>query len=941
MQIGKRGWVAGLVVAAWAASGSEVQAQTEALDTAGIDRLMRESRGQARVSLHPATGAARFVRLAPAAQSRTAKAAGAAEEAEFFRSYGSIFGIRDFRADLRQVSQRTDELGYRHTVYAQYYRGVPVFAGILKSHTDARGHLYAVNGTFVPGLELSVVPTRTPQEAAAAALAKVAGDKPQAVGVTARSTRLLVFREGLVKGVPGPNRLAYEVEVGNGGDVREFVYIDARNGKWVDQYTGIHDALNRRAYDGQNIDAFPPPTYPATPFWVEGNPFPSTGTCVQGPGLPDCNDEADNVILGSKEAYDLYNRAFGRDSIDGAGAILDGIFDRGTTCPNASWNGTFTSYCPGVTGDDTVAHEWTHAYTQYTHNLIYAWQPGALNEAYSDIYGEVVDLINGRGTDTPDALRAATGCTAFTPLPPVVTVNAPPVIAGDKPAGTAQWGPAAFDLTGDLVLVNDGAGASPNDGCETPFVNAAQLAGKIAILDRGNCPFIQKAANAQVNGAVGLVVANNTTGIINMGGVDPTVTIPSLSILQTDGTAIKAQLTLGNPVNVTLTSGELGTDNSVRWLSGEDDPGFGGAIRDMWNPSCYANPGKVTETTFYVCGTADGGGVHTNSGVPNHGFALLVDGGTYNGQTVTGIGLTKAAHIYFRAMTLYQVSDTDFPDHADALEASCDDLVGQNLPSLTTGAPSGQVITAANCNQVTAAIAAVELRTPPTFCNFQPLLAQSPPTRCPAGQTQVNVFRDTFEPVATRHRRAWATSEEPVTPADFTPRSWERVTGLPDSRPGNALFGPNPDIGTCAAGGDESGVLRAMSPSFPLSGPAPFLLTFDHWVATEAGFDGGILEISVNGGAWAQVPAANFAYNAYNAALAPAPGNTNPLAGLPAFTGTDGGSVSGSWGRSHVNLNGLATTGDSIRLRLSFGNDGCTGAFGWYVDDVTVYRCQP
>ena len=59
-------------------------------------------------------------------------------------------------------------------------------------------------------------------------------------------------------------------------------------------------------------------------------------------------------------------------------------------------------------------------------------------------------------------------------------------------------------------------------------------------------------------------------------------------------------------------------------------------------------------TSSTTADTDDGGGVHSNSGVPNHGYALLVDGGTYNGVTVTGIGLTKAAHIYYRAMHDYQ-----------------------------------------------------------------------------------------------------------------------------------------------------------------------------------------------------------------------------------------------------------------------------------------------
>ena len=35
-------------------------------------------------------------------------------------------------------------------------------------------------------------------------------------------------------------------------------------------------------------------------------------------------------------------------------------------CPNANWNGTTTNYCNGVTSDDVVAHEWGHAYTEYT-----------------------------------------------------------------------------------------------------------------------------------------------------------------------------------------------------------------------------------------------------------------------------------------------------------------------------------------------------------------------------------------------------------------------------------------------------------------------------------------------------------------------------------------------------------------------------------------------
>ena len=70
---------------------------------------------------------------------------------------------------------------------------------------------------------------------------------------------------------------------------------------------------------------------------------------------------------------------------------------------------------------------------------------------------------------------------------------------------------------------------------------------------------------------------------------------------------------------------------------GEKSTAFGGAIRDMWTPTCYGDPGKVSDAEYH-CATDDDGGVHSNSGVVNHSYALLVDGGTYNGVSVTGLG---------------------------------------------------------------------------------------------------------------------------------------------------------------------------------------------------------------------------------------------------------------------------------------------------------------
>jgi Zn-dependent metalloprotease len=900
------------------------------LDPAGIERLKQRTGGRARITTSDATGAVRFAAISPGQKGdlMSSSAAPAREKASaFLREYSGLFGLADADAELQLGREQPDKFGGRHLSYYQVYRGIPVFAGVLRAHVDRDGALTVVNGNVVPQISLDPNPSRTAAEAAAAAIAVVGKDNPGRE-IYARSGLLMVYRTGLAQGIEGQNYLTWQIEVGNGSDVREFLYVDAHSGMIVDRLPGIVDAMFRRAYDGSFLPTVPP-SYPGSPFWVEGDPFPTA--------VP----EANNMITSSKETYDFYNNAFGRDSFDGAGAIMDSIFNRGYSCPNASWNGTFISFCNGLTTDDVTGHEWSHAYTEYTHGLIYAWQPGALNESYSDIFGETIDRINGRdvvGNSATDPARVG-DCTTYTTLPPRITINSPAAIAGDKRAGTAAFGPQVFALTNDVVLVDDGVGTT-NDGCETPFANSAAVAGKIAFMDRGTCGFVVKVKNAQLNGAVAAMIGNNQGGtvIVNMGGTDATITIPSLSVTQNDGTAIKAQLALVT-VNASMSRGQTGTEASTRWLVGEDDTAVGltGALRDMFVPPCYGNPGKVSDIQ-YSCDTSDNGGVHNNSGVPNHAYALIVDGGTYNGQTINGIGLTKAAHIYFRAESVYQHPTTDFPDHADAIEQSASDLIGVNLPDLVTGAPSGQIITAADVDQVKKAMLAVEMRTPPTQCNFQPLLAQNPPALCPAGSRAIDLLVDNFE----NGPGAWTVSHDAVTPADFTDRDWEISSDLPDHRAGSAFFGIDPTIGTCAPGGDESGVLHLISPQLVVPTSATSArLTFVHWVATEAGWDGGNLKISVNGGPWTLIARSNFIYNAYNRTLVTAAaGNTDPLAGQPAFSGSDGGSVDGSWGRSIIDLWPYVKPKDKVRIRFDLGTDGCGGLFGWYIDDFEFYRCR-
>ena len=143
---------------------------------------------------------------------------------------------------------------------------------------------------------------------------------------------------------------------------------------------------------------------------------------------------------------------------------------------------------------------------------------------------------------------------------------------------------------------------------------------------------------------------------------------------------------------------------------------------------------------------------------------------------------------------MYQHPASDFADHADAIEQSAADLVGVNLADLTTGAPSGQIITAADLAQVHKAMLAVEMRTPPTQCNFQPLLAQNPRGSLRAGTAFAfaDLFKDTFDSgdAWLDHWTARATRGRRTSPS-----ATGAVAGdLPDGRAGTgASSAPNPE----------------------------------------------------------------------------------------------------------------------------------------------------
>jgi len=885
-------------------------APPDAERAAAVSRLAEHA--DSPVAVDPVTGAVRLARFAPGAVAADGRST--ADKAEIFLlRHGSAFGIDAPKMDLTQARERTDRLGFRHLVRDQVFRGIPVFGGRMGLHFDAAGELVAANSSIVPGIAVDRITPDIPADLARDRMRTLVAKQKNVdpADLTAPAAELVIFDDGVIWGRVGRPHLAWMIEVTDGRGIREHLFVDAASGRLLEQISGI-EHIQRKIYEntGSNL------------VWQEGDPFPYSGS---GP-LRD--EEINNLITVAEQTYNTFANLSGGSFIswNGNDAAMRSYYDRDSMdCPNAYFNGSSTSFCEGTATDDVVAHEWTHGYTQQTHGLVYAWQSGALNESYSDIFGEIVDLLYDTGSDNPSTVREAGVCSASTnPSQINLLVDEPAAIAGSMNVRSATFNPAPpWTVTGSVEVADDGVG-NGNDACD-PLVDFTP--GKIAVVTMGSCAdrFLTPVVNAEAAGAIGVIVLNPLNDALTTMSGSGSTSIPAVFLGKSDG-AIILDAIAADEVVVTIAAGG---DGSLRWLVAEDSPAFGGAIRDMWSPECLGDPGSVFSSRYY-CGSDDNGGVHINSGVPNHAFAMLADGGAANGIEVPAIGLTRAAQIYWRAMSVYQFPLSDFRDHADSLAASCEDLLGAPLPDPLTGGVSPAVITPEHCAAVEQAMLATEMRDWPSQCGFETVLAPNAPP--PPGD--IVVLGESFDTAPPD----WALSSQGVY-AEYVPRDWNWTTATPEGGDGGAFYAvDSPEIGNCRPGSDDqSGVMHLDSPAIDLPSATRPILVFDHYVATEAQVDGGNVKISVNGGPFELVSSDAFTFNPYNDILREPQWNDNPLAGQEAFAGTDANTFRGSWGQSQIDLGGYARGGDTIVLRFDFGVDGCNGQDGWYIDNVRVF----
>lgn len=350
-------------------------------------------------------------------------------------SFLSNFYKLDYNYGLELINIENDNLGFTHYRYRQTINNIPVRLSMFIVHTK-KGLIKSMNGELFDNAVGSNSIAITEQEAISFALSFINAEtykweveleekhlkwSTENNDATYYPQADLVFisKDGKIT---NELRVAYKFNIYAHQPIsRQEVYVDAITGEilfaenkiqHVDEvgtaqtaYSGLQvitsDSLGSNSYRLQEIG--------------RGNGI-RTFNCNNDTvfnNIDFINSNAnwnltgiDSYVLdahwGAEMTYDYYLNKHGRNSIDGNGFRLDSYTHYANNYQNAFWDGTRMVYGDGLlsnntspfTSIDIVGHEITHGMTNFTADLIYFAESGALNESFSDIFGVTIDYVS-------------------------------------------------------------------------------------------------------------------------------------------------------------------------------------------------------------------------------------------------------------------------------------------------------------------------------------------------------------------------------------------------------------------------------------------------------------------------------------------------------------------------------------------------------------------
>jgi Zn-dependent metalloprotease len=340
---------------------------------------------------------------------------------------------------LRATTADTDQLGFQHQKFQQFYKGVKVEHATYSVHAR-QGKVETISGHVEKLSGLSTTPALSEARALESALAFVGASRymwqdaeeetelkasrNDASATYRPQGELVIVRNQRTKTDSGNDLvLAYKFDVYAQQPVsRAYIYVDARTGaivatdaiikhagavgSFATAYNGTRSFANETVTAGQfrlrettrglGIETYnmkKGTQYSRAVDFVDAD---NNWTAAEYNNA-NFDNTAGDAHVGAQATYDYWKTIHGRNSFDNAGAKIKSYVHYGRSYENAYWNGSVMTYGDGaarfrpLTSLDVCAHEIGHAVCEKTANLTYSNESGAMNEGLSDIWGASVE----------------------------------------------------------------------------------------------------------------------------------------------------------------------------------------------------------------------------------------------------------------------------------------------------------------------------------------------------------------------------------------------------------------------------------------------------------------------------------------------------------------------------------------------------------------------
>jgi len=411
----------------------------------------------------------------------------------------ALFKLNDPVNELKIHSEEIDAEGNRHINFGQYYKGIPVWGKEITMHFDSGNNLYLVNSVYIPTPEdIDMSEGVKQSEAVDKSLADLRSftrieQLPDEIKKILNYSGPVSEKCIWVDDKTGKSALAWFVAVRPDVIHNWYYFIDAKTGRILEKFdnspadgpstanaqdlSGTNRTINTYQYQGKYYmwDASRPMLSGTMPnangliltYTNNGGDLENAWSPV--PFSSSNNSWGDRASVSAHYnvglIYEYYRTVHNRNSVDDKGLDLitiQHVTQGGKQIDNAWWNGKFVTLGDGdqITTSwagalDFLAHEFTHGVITFTVDLVYKNQSGALNEAFADWGGCMIDRQDWTlGEDIAKKSFFPTGC---------LRDMANPHNGGFK-GDQGIWQPAHMSEFLDLPIDQDNGGVHYNSG---------------------------------------------------------------------------------------------------------------------------------------------------------------------------------------------------------------------------------------------------------------------------------------------------------------------------------------------------------------------------------------------------------------------------------------------------------------------------------------------